>query len=116
VRAFSIWDWVAHIHVSAAPRDRDRKGQRHPCCYAEGMFAELAWLPFLVALVVAFGAGVAFARLNQSPLPTEGQLRCSGVFGLGRREGWDVAVSAALVGLLLLSVFVWFVAIALAPR
>jgi len=74
----------------------------------------LAWLPFLAALLVAFAAGVAFARLNtgltaRSEGIPETPSRRSGIFGSGRA---DVALSTALVALMVGTLLVWlFVAI-----
>ena len=72
----------------------------------------LAWLPFLAALLVAFGAGVAFARLNIGPAPVaspEAPSRRGGIFGPGHR---DIALSTALVAVMVGTLLVWlFVAI-----
>ena len=67
----------------------------------------LAWLPFVAALLVAFVAGVAFARLNEGWVPSGPQSRPGGILGSRRA---DIVLSTALVGLLLASVLVAFIA------
>ena len=75
------------------------------------MHPVLAWLPFLAALLVAFGAGVAFARINEGLMPAtpETPSRRARLFGRGRP---DVALSIALVAVLVGTLLVWlFVAV-----
>lgn len=71
----------------------------------------LAWLPFLAALLVAFGAAVAFARVNEhlTAAPPEAPSRRVGLFGHARS---DVALATALVALMIGTLLVWlFVAL-----
>jgi hypothetical protein len=69
----------------------------------------LAWLPFLAALVVAFGAGVAFARINERLTSTsEVPSRRGGIFGL---RGTDAILTTALVALLAAVFVLWVVAV-----
>lgn len=67
----------------------------------------LAWLPFLVAIVVAFAAGVGFARINEGWGASEVQARRGGAFGSFRG---DVALSITLVALLLATALAWLLA------
>jgi len=71
----------------------------------------LAWLPFLAALLVAFAAGVAFARVNERVSSGSPQVpsRRAGFFGHGPT---DVALSTAAVALMVGTLLVWiFVAL-----
>jgi hypothetical protein len=73
------------------------------------MHPVLAWLPFLAAIVVAFGAGVAFARVNEGWATSGTQGRRSGIFGLHDK---DVVLMTALVGLLI-ATLLWLLAAAI---
>ncbi len=61
----------------------------------------LAWLPFLVAIVVGF------ARINEGWGASEVQARRGGAFGSFRG---DVALSITLVALLLATALAWLLA------
>ncbi|MBX3261888.1 MAG: hypothetical protein KIS78_30690 [Labilithrix sp.] len=71
------------------------------------MHPVLAWLPFLAALVVAFAAGVGFARINEGWAASEAQSRRGGAFRAYRA---DVALTVTLVALLLATAIAWLVA------
>ena len=70
------------------------------------MHPVLAWLPFLAALLVAFGAGVAFARINEGLMPTRSEASSRGAGLFGRRRP-DVALSIGLVALMVGTLLVW---------
>ncbi len=75
------------------------------------MHPVFAWLPFLAALLVAFGAGVAVARINEglTAAPHETPPPPGRLTGRGRP---DVALSTALVAVLVGTLLVWlFVAV-----
>jgi hypothetical protein len=68
----------------------------------------LAWLPFLAALVLAFAAGVVFARINEDLAagPNAQPRR-----GLSRLYRADVVLTTALVGLVVAVVLVWLASV-----
>ncbi len=72
------------------------------------MQAFLAWLPFLVAIVLAFAAGVVFSRINERLTTAAEEPPRGGVYRLIRG---DVALMAALGALLVAVLVVWAAAV-----
>jgi hypothetical protein len=71
----------------------------------------LAWLPFLVALVLAFSAGIVFSRINDGLAAAGGPGVQARRNGLSRLYRADVVLTTVLVLLLVAVVLVWLVAV-----